>query len=191
MHRSCHMCGKQFKRKQNADIHLMGVHGLTKDDLATLGRQTQCSNQSSRHSHIQSIGWWHIPIQSMLCNLSRSSPYIINPKDLYHYYIIYYLIDFLICILLNKKVCFLCNLKFNRNKYVSIILRDVTEANHTSTCDFSCLFLCYQKDNFFTIGMGTCKKRKVAIFSLEGMPSCEQFNITSNVLSFCFSNHRI
>ena len=38
MHRSCHMCGKQFKRKQNADIHLMGVHGLTKDDLATLGR---------------------------------------------------------------------------------------------------------------------------------------------------------
>ena len=38
MHRSCHMCGKQFKRKQNADIHLMGVHGLTKEDLATLGR---------------------------------------------------------------------------------------------------------------------------------------------------------
>ena len=38
MHRSCHMCGKEFKRKQNADIHLMGVHGLTKEDLATLGR---------------------------------------------------------------------------------------------------------------------------------------------------------
>ena len=38
MHRSCHMCGKQFKRKQNADIHLMGVHGLTKEDLASLGR---------------------------------------------------------------------------------------------------------------------------------------------------------
>ena len=75
MHRSCHMCGKQFKRKQvgarlkiiiikkmkrvqvkeniilerqlsnltfillqNADIHLMGVHGLTKEDLTTLGR---------------------------------------------------------------------------------------------------------------------------------------------------------
>ena len=33
MHRSCHMCGKEFKRKQNADIHLMGVHGLTKEDL--------------------------------------------------------------------------------------------------------------------------------------------------------------
>jgi len=37
-HRSCHICEKQFKRKQNADIHLMGVHGLTKEDLAELGR---------------------------------------------------------------------------------------------------------------------------------------------------------
>jgi len=31
-HRHCHLCDKDFKRKQNADIHLMGVHGLTKDD---------------------------------------------------------------------------------------------------------------------------------------------------------------
>ena len=38
IHRSCHWCGKQFKRKQNADVHLMGVHGLTKEDLITLGR---------------------------------------------------------------------------------------------------------------------------------------------------------
>ena len=38
MHRSCHICGKQFKRKQNADIHLMGVHKLTKKDLVKLGR---------------------------------------------------------------------------------------------------------------------------------------------------------
>ncbi len=36
--RECHLCLKQFRRKQNADIHLLGVHGLTKDDLATLGR---------------------------------------------------------------------------------------------------------------------------------------------------------
>jgi hypothetical protein len=27
-----------FFRKQNADIHLMGVHGFTKDDLYNLGR---------------------------------------------------------------------------------------------------------------------------------------------------------
>jgi len=37
-HRHCHLCGKDFKRKQNADIHLMGVHGLTKEDLQELGR---------------------------------------------------------------------------------------------------------------------------------------------------------
>jgi len=37
-HRHCHLCGKDFKRKQNADIHLMGVHGLTKEDLEALGR---------------------------------------------------------------------------------------------------------------------------------------------------------
>ena len=29
---------QDFKRKQNADIHLMGVHGLTKEDLEALGR---------------------------------------------------------------------------------------------------------------------------------------------------------
>ena len=33
-----HLTVQEFKRKQNADIHLMGVHGLTKEDLATLGR---------------------------------------------------------------------------------------------------------------------------------------------------------
>lgn len=36
--RECHVCGKKFQRKQNADIHLLGVHGMTKDDLAALGR---------------------------------------------------------------------------------------------------------------------------------------------------------
>ncbi len=36
--RECHLCGKRFQRKQNADIHLLGVHNLTKDDLAKLGR---------------------------------------------------------------------------------------------------------------------------------------------------------
>lgn len=36
--RECHLCGKRFQRKQNADIHLLGVHHLTKDDLAKLGR---------------------------------------------------------------------------------------------------------------------------------------------------------
>ena len=36
--RECHLCGKKFQRKQNADIHLLGVHGLTKEDLAKLGR---------------------------------------------------------------------------------------------------------------------------------------------------------
>ena len=36
--RECHLCGKKFQRKQNADIHLLGVHNLTKDDLAKLGR---------------------------------------------------------------------------------------------------------------------------------------------------------
>ena len=38
MHRSCYVCGKQFQRKQHADVHLINVHGLTKEDLATLGR---------------------------------------------------------------------------------------------------------------------------------------------------------
>ena len=55
MHRSCHMCGKQFKRKQNADIHLMGVHGLTKDDLATLGRWLE-------EWSYWDLGWQMLPI---------------------------------------------------------------------------------------------------------------------------------
>jgi hypothetical protein len=36
--RECHICGKQFRRKQNADIHLLGVHQMSKDDLEKLGR---------------------------------------------------------------------------------------------------------------------------------------------------------
>eukprot|EP00088_Acartia_fossae_P007779 TRINITY_DN13649_c0_g1_i1.p1 TRINITY_DN13649_c0_g1~~TRINITY_DN13649_c0_g1_i1.p1 ORF type:complete len:359 (-),score=60.81 TRINITY_DN13649_c0_g1_i1:215-1240(-) len=37
-HRHCELCGKDFKRKQNADIHLMGVHGYTKEMLTAQGR---------------------------------------------------------------------------------------------------------------------------------------------------------
>ena len=36
--RECHLCGRKFQRKQNADIHLMGVHHLKTDDLERLGR---------------------------------------------------------------------------------------------------------------------------------------------------------
>ena len=36
--RECHICRRKFKRKQNADIHLMGVHSLKIDDLKKLGR---------------------------------------------------------------------------------------------------------------------------------------------------------
>lgn len=36
--RECHLCGKKFQRKQNADIHLLGVHALTVADLSKLGR---------------------------------------------------------------------------------------------------------------------------------------------------------
>ena len=36
--RECHLCGRKFQRKQNADIHLMGVHHLTTEDLEKLGR---------------------------------------------------------------------------------------------------------------------------------------------------------
>jgi len=36
--RECHICGRKFQRKQNADIHLLGVHNLTKEDLEALGR---------------------------------------------------------------------------------------------------------------------------------------------------------
>ena len=36
--RECHLCGRTFQRKQNADVHLMGVHELKKEDLEKLGR---------------------------------------------------------------------------------------------------------------------------------------------------------
>ena len=36
--RECHLCNKKFQRKQNADIHLLGVHKLTKEDLISLNR---------------------------------------------------------------------------------------------------------------------------------------------------------
>eukprot|EP00095_Tigriopus_kingsejongensis_P003311 snap_masked-scaffold355_size198070-processed-gene-0.17 protein:Tk03311 transcript:snap_masked-scaffold355_size198070-processed-gene-0.17-mRNA-1 annotation:"zinc finger and scan domain-containing protein 2" len=36
--RECHLCGKKFQRKQNADIHLLGVHALSVGDLSKLGR---------------------------------------------------------------------------------------------------------------------------------------------------------
>ena len=36
--RECHLCGRKFQRKQNADIHLMGVHHLKTEDLEKLGR---------------------------------------------------------------------------------------------------------------------------------------------------------
>ena len=36
--RECHLCSKKFQRKQNADIHLLGVHNLTKEDLVKLNR---------------------------------------------------------------------------------------------------------------------------------------------------------
>ena len=36
--RECHLCGRKFQRKQNADIHLMGVHHLRTEDLEKLGR---------------------------------------------------------------------------------------------------------------------------------------------------------
>jgi hypothetical protein len=37
-HLALHDFDAIFFRKQNADIHLMGVHGFTKDDLYNLGR---------------------------------------------------------------------------------------------------------------------------------------------------------
>ena len=55
--RECHLCGKSFARKQNADIHLIGLHKLTPGDLAKLGRwnprsQTdQCPDYMTRASH--------------------------------------------------------------------------------------------------------------------------------------------
>jgi hypothetical protein len=45
--RECHLCGKKFQRKQNADIHLLGVHNLTKDDLASLGRWNPKKNSET------------------------------------------------------------------------------------------------------------------------------------------------
>lgn len=55
--RECHLCGKVFARKQNADIHLIGLHKLTPSDLAQLGRwnprsQTdECPEYMTRASH--------------------------------------------------------------------------------------------------------------------------------------------
>ena len=55
--RECHLCGKVFARKQNADIHLIGLHKLDPAQLAKLGRwnprsQTdQCPEYMTRASH--------------------------------------------------------------------------------------------------------------------------------------------
>lgn len=55
--RECHLCGKVFARKQNADIHLIGLHKLTPSDLAKLGRWNprtpteECPEYMTRASH--------------------------------------------------------------------------------------------------------------------------------------------
>lgn len=55
--RECHICGKVFARKQNADIHLIGLHKLTPADLAKLGRWNprkdtdECPDYMTRASH--------------------------------------------------------------------------------------------------------------------------------------------
>lgn len=55
--RECHLCGKVFARKQNADIHLIGLHGLSPKELAALGRWNprketeECPEYMTRASH--------------------------------------------------------------------------------------------------------------------------------------------
>ena len=55
--RECHLCGKVFARKQNADIHLIGLHGLTPKELGELGRWNprketdECPEYMTRASH--------------------------------------------------------------------------------------------------------------------------------------------
>jgi uncharacterized C2H2 Zn-finger protein len=55
--RECHICGKVFARKQNADIHLIGLHKLSTTELAELGRWNprgnadECPEYMTRASH--------------------------------------------------------------------------------------------------------------------------------------------